>query len=723
MKTSAARIVIITVLFFSGFVTFGQCPVSPNVSISGDTCLGSQLTVSSSVPPYSIEWFFNGTKVATQSANLQTNGTTIAGSSAGIGGAALSQLQNPDRIYVAPDGTMYIPDLSNSRILKWLPGAPAGIVVAGGNGTGSAANQFNRPTSVFLDKQDNIYVTDQTNGRIQKWTPGATTGITIAGGAFGYLNDPTDVFVDSQGNIYVSEQGNSVVKKWTPGSTTPMVVAGGNGYGSAANQLSTPTGIFVDVQGNIYICDTDNNRIQKWAPGANLGVTVAGGNGFGLGANQLGNPLEIFVDCAGTLYIGDFTNNRVQRWAQGASSGVTIAGGNGSGKAANQLWGPAGVFMDAAHTLYVADFYNHRIQKFASPITYTYTPKTAGIYSATVFYNGGSTASNSITIVQPKTPSLSISASTSNICAGSSVQFTANTVNAGTVNSYQWKKNGVTVGSDLDTYHDNSLKEGDLISCTMLTNAVCVTSTSASSNVITIHMNKGLIVLLDHNNNLCEGGSRELDAGSFSSYLWNDGSTAKTLVVTRPGIYYVTVTDNNGCIGSDTTKITSVVAPPSGFLPTDSFMCLNTPLFLKPYQRYSSYLWNTGSTDSVLKISSQGVYSLQVTDHNNCTGKASVNISARECLSGFYIPNAFTPNHDGTNDSFKPLLYGKLKKFDFRIYDRWGQIVFHSTDVKKGWDGRISGTLSSTNNYVWICIYQLENQSIQTKRGSVLLIK
>lgn len=725
MKTSALRFVLaflFSSLFKSSFV-FGQCPASPSVSISGNACLGSTLTASSSVPPYSIEWSLNGTAVSTQTANLQANATTIAGSSAGIGGSATNQLQNPDRIYVAPDGTMYIPDLSNNRILKWLPGASSGIVVAGGNGTGSAANQFNRPTSVFLDRQGNIYVTDQSNGRIQKWAPGATSGTTIAGGMFGYLSDPTDVFVDDQGTIYVSEQGSSVVKKWAAGSTIPIVVAGGNGYGSAANQLSTPTGIFVDAQGNIYICDTDNNRIQKWAPGATTGVTVAGGNGFGTAANQLGNPLEIYVDCTGTLYIGDFTNNRVQKWLQGVTSGVTIAGGNGRGTGANQLYGPAGVFMDASHTLYVADFYNHRIQKFISPISLTFTPQTAGSYTATIYYNGGNTVSNSITITQPKTFSVSITGGSPTICAGDAVQFTATTVNGGTLNNYQWKKNGVIAGANSNTYTDNNLKEGDVILCAVSTNAVCVSSTNATSNAVTIHVSNNPTVLLDHNNSLCQGGSRQLDAGNFSSYLWNDGSTTQTLMVNGAGTYYVTVKDNNGCKGSDTTKITSILPPPSGFLPTDSFVCTNLPLLLQPSYVFTSYLWSTGSTDSVVKITKPGIYSLEVTDNNNCKGRASITIASRECLFGFYIPTAFTPNNDGKNDTFKPLLNGRLKKFDFLIYDRWGQIVFHSRDVKKGWDGRLRGDIASTNTYVWICTYQLESQPIETKKGTVLLIK
>ena len=124
---------------------------------------------------------------------------------------------------------------------------------------------------------------------------------------------------------------------------------------------------------------------------------------------------------------------------------------------------------------------------------------------------------------------------------------------------------------------------------------------------------------------------------------------------------------------------------PSSFLPADSFICTNTPLLLHPHRLFSDYLWSTGSTDSVLKITTPGIYWLEGTDDNNCKGKASISITAKECLSGFHIPSAFTPNNDGKNDTFKPLLYGNLKNFDFTIYSRWGQIVFHSTDVKKGW--------------------------------------
>jgi len=721
MKLRSAS--LITAFIIESIRALTQCPPTPLVSISGNTCLGSVLSVYSSAPATSIVWTLNGsTVVSTQTATLQLNGTTIAGGNGA--GSAANQLQNPDRIFVTADGTMYIPDLSNNRIQKWPPGATAGITVAGGNGAGSGANQFSRPTSVYLDKLGNIYVADQTNGRIQKWVEGASSGTTVAGGAFGYISQPTDVFVDQQGNIYVSEQGNSAVKKWIPGSAIPIIVAGGNGYGSNANQLSTPTGIFVDEAGNIYICDTDNNRVQKWAPGAISGVTVAGGNGFGSNPDQLSNPLEIYVDCVGTMYIGDFNNNRVQKWAAGALSGITIAGGNGIGANPNQLNGPVGVFMDSAHTLYVADFYNHRIQMFMSPIVTTYIPTAAGNYTATANYNGAAVTSNSITIMAPQTLGVSVQASPPNICPSDSVTFLAAVANADPASvTYQWTKNGSNVGVDSNAYTDKAIINGDIISCTILSTAGCLVSPNATSAPFSMMVYPTPIVGLDHSNKLCKENGKELDAGSFSSYLWNDGSTQRTLSVHDIGTYFVTVTDNHGCKGSDTATITALSPPPSGFLMADTFICLNTSIVLTAPGSFKSYLWNTGSQNPSLPVSKPGRYWLEVTDMDNCKGRDSINVLPRECLAGFYIPSAFTPNNDGRNDIFRPVLAGNIKNFEFRIYNRWGQLIFYSADVKKGWDGTFNGVAQNSDVFVWICKYQLESEPVEIKKGAFTLIR
>jgi hypothetical protein len=104
------------------------------------------------------------------------------------------------------------------------------------------------------------------------------------------------------------------------------------------------------------------------------------------------------------------------------------------------------------------------------------------------------------------------------------------------------------------------------------------------------------VVTLDHNNNLCTGSTRLLDAGNFSSYLWNDGSHKKTLLVSKPGMYSVTVTDKNNCKGKDTIFITNVLPAPTGFLPGDTSACSYQTLVLQAKPGFTKYLWSNNAT-------------------------------------------------------------------------------------------------------------------------------
>jgi gliding motility-associated-like protein len=75
---------------------------------------------------------------------------------------------------------------------------------------------------------------------------------------------------------------------------------------------------------------------------------------------------------------------------------------------------------------------------------------------------------------------------------------------------------------------------------------------------------------------------------------------------------------------------------------------------------------------------------LTVTSGPGCEDKASITVVVRDHL--FYAPNSFTPNGDELNDAWVPQVFG-ARLYDLVIYDRWGQVVFHTTDPKEGWDG------------------------------------
>lgn len=82
-----------------------------------------------------------------------------------------------------------------------------------------------------------------------------------------------------------------------------------------------------------------------------------------------------------------------------------------------------------------------------------------------------------------------------------------------------------------------------------------------------------------------------------------------------------------------------------------------------------------------------------------CSATDSLNIKAHD--SFIDVPNVFTPNGDGINDEFR-VAYKSLKSFDIWIYNRWGRLVYHSTDPGSGWDGTINGRPASTGTYYYV---------------------
>lgn len=225
---------------------------------------------------------------------------------------------------------------------------------------------------------------------------------------------------------------------------------------------------------------------------------------------------------------------------------------------------------------------------------------------------------------------------------------------------------------------------------------------------------------------LCENKSRILEAGdrgTGSQYLWNTGANTRSISVNQLGHYSVQVTNQYGCVQNDTIDIRRTVPPPYNFLPADTSICSYGKIELGPASLFNSYLWNTGATTRTISISKPGVYSLQVMDANLCIGQDTILVNPKNCITGFYIPTAFTPNHDGRNDVIKPLLFGDIAYYEFTIFNRWGQQVFHSNDPSKGWNGSIGGHMQDVGTYAFTCQFQFEGERRRVERGTFVLIR
>ena len=88
-----------------------------------------------------------------------------------------------------------------------------------------------------------------------------------------------------------------------------------------------------------------------------------------------------------------------------------------------------------------------------------------------------------------------------------------------------------------------------------------------------------------------------------------------------------------------------------------------------------------------------------------------------------YMPTGFTPNGDGRNDRFKPFPVGIKQLNYFKIFNRWGQLLYSTTTLHTGWDGRFGGNFQPNAVYVWMVQGITKENKVITKKGTVSLIR
>lgn len=229
----------------------------------------------------------------------------------------------------------------------------------------------------------------------------------------------------------------------------------------------------------------------------------------------------------------------------------------------------------------------------------------------------------------------------------------------------------------------------------------------------------------------CSSDNGIIDAvvsGGFAPYYysWNGNpfqSSVTSITNLAPGHYSLQVKDNGGCIKNiNDIEIQHLTYPVSVSLGSNKILCTGETFRLDPGP-FASYLWQDNSTAPVYTATHTGEYAVTVADNEGCTGSASVKIDIVKCVD-IYFPSAFSPNADVLNDGFGPVgEVAGVEQYDFKIYNRYGSIVFKSTDPYKKWDGTINGQPQDTQNFVWIAKYNIRGKKPVIKKGSVFIIR
>ncbi|MBS1743321.1 MAG: gliding motility-associated C-terminal domain-containing protein [Bacteroidetes bacterium] len=220
------------------------------------------------------------------------------------------------------------------------------------------------------------------------------------------------------------------------------------------------------------------------------------------------------------------------------------------------------------------------------------------------------------------------------------------------------------------------------------------------------------------------------------NYEWSDTMhlqtphAANTLAApTDTETFTLTVTDNYGCNFSVQDVMVVVVQPPvPAFAGNDTIAVINEPHQLLASGGVS-YSWTPSAPLNFSNIQNplavldhDQMFVVTVTDQAGCVGTDNVYVQVYPG-PGYHIPTAFTPNGDGLNDRFRVIPAGIAYTDYFRIFNRYGQLVFETNQWLKGWDGSFQGKLQPMGNYVWILKGKDKNGKVIEMKGTVLLIQ
>ncbi|PSK92039.1 gliding motility-associated C-terminal domain-containing protein [Taibaiella chishuiensis] len=217
------------------------------------------------------------------------------------------------------------------------------------------------------------------------------------------------------------------------------------------------------------------------------------------------------------------------------------------------------------------------------------------------------------------------------------------------------------------------------------------------------------------------------DPGSYG-YQWSTGATEGSTYVKGSDPVWVKLTKES-CEASDTAKVH--VYNFKQDLGENKVFCMNDEISFILNANIPqgapgvAVRWSTGDTDPSIRVTDTGTYTVVVRSEF-CSGAGSMNVSRELCECYAVVPNAFTPNSDGLNDVFQPVVQGGclLAGGSLRIFNRYGQLIYNGDDILKGWDGMHNGKTADVGTYFYELSFEAgTHHKKHYYKGSLSLVK
>ena len=323
-----------------------------------------------------------------------------------------------------------------------------------------------------------------------------------------------------------------------------------------------------------------------------------------------------------------------------------------------------------------------------------------------------------------------------NLCYGDSTYFTSTNTS---LDSVLWDFGDITSGNsnistNSNTYHIFSDTGNFDVTLYSYLNSI------ADTSITSIYINPLPNVNLGIDTAICEGNILLLDVGlqQGSSYLWNDNSTTSSYTVSTEGDYSVIVTDSNGCSSTDIIHV--IYNPlPNAIISGNYEVCYGDRVVIAmivagtfPLEiTYSNGVETnmvSGNNPIIIEASQAGFYTItNVVDQFGCIGSYSgtAEVIIDPCSLTVFIPNSFTPDNDLKNEGFIPTMYdiNDVVTFNMTIFNRWGGIIYETTEKEEYWDGKFNNTIVQQGIYTYTITITDIYEKLHNFTGYVYLIR
>ena len=229
----------------------------------------------------------------------------------------------------------------------------------------------------------------------------------------------------------------------------------------------------------------------------------------------------------------------------------------------------------------------------------------------------------------------------------------------------------------------------------------------------------------------CEDVPIKLNASPGVSFDWtpkkwllNPENNTPQAIITEEQMFYVQASNEIGCLSDDSVFIALRKAP---YINAGNDRIIRGNAVILEVRGNGLFTWEpkemvkcaTCKSTEALVLGSGQLFRVKITDEFGCINSDQVLIT--KITNNLFVPNTFSPNSDRKNETFRA--YGfNIDTFEMIIYDRWGEIVFTTSDMEYGWDGNYNGQPVQDGTYVWTIKYKSGEEEVE-KKGSLTLLR